>query len=193
MAVDDCTEHHFLGQFLRFGFDHQHRGFGAGDDEVELRGRKLGLGRIEDVLTVDIADARRADRSVEWNAGERNRRRGADQRRNVGIDLGVDRHHRRDDLHFVVEAVRKKRPNRPVDQARGQCFLFGWSAFAFEEAAGDAAGGVSLLLIVDGQRKKILAGPRLLGSDDGNQHDAVVEAGQDRAARLAGDLSRLQR
>ena len=56
---------------------------------------------------VDVADARGADRAVERNAGERDRRRRADHRRNVGIDLGIDRHHRRDDLHFVVEAVRE--------------------------------------------------------------------------------------
>ncbi len=193
MSVDDSAEHHFLGQLLCFGFDHQHRGLGAGDDEVELRGRKLGLGRIEHVLTVEIADARRGDRAVERNAGKRDRRRGADQRRNIGIDLGVDRHHRRDYLYFVVEAVGKQRPDRPVDQARGQRFLFGRSAFTLEEATRDAAGGIGLFLIVDGQRKEILAGLRLLGGDDGNQHDAVIEAGQDRAARLAGNFARFQR
>ena len=34
VAEHDGAEHHFLGQLVGFGFDHQHRGFGAGDDEV---------------------------------------------------------------------------------------------------------------------------------------------------------------
>ena len=36
----DGAEHHFLGQLVGFGFHHQHGGFGAGDDEIERRGRR---------------------------------------------------------------------------------------------------------------------------------------------------------
>ena len=68
VAEHDRAEHHFLGQLLRFRFDHQHGRFGAGDDEVELRCLELGLGRVQHVLAVDVADARRADRAVERNA-----------------------------------------------------------------------------------------------------------------------------
>ena len=89
------------------------------------------------------------------------RRRCADHRRDVRIDLGVDRHHRRDDLHVVVEAVGEERPQRTVDQPRRQRLLFRRAPFALEEAAGDLAGGVRLFLVVDGQRKEILAGLRL--------------------------------
>ena len=125
---------------------------------------ELGLGRVQDVLAVDVADARGADRAVERNAGQRQRRRRADHRGDVGIDLGIDRHHRRDDLHFVVEALGKQRADRTVDQARGQRFLLGRTPFALEEAAGDLAGGVGLFLVVDGQREEILAGLRALGA-----------------------------
>ena len=40
VAEHDRAEHHFLGQLVRFRLDHQHRGFGAGDDEVQLRRRR---------------------------------------------------------------------------------------------------------------------------------------------------------
>ena len=53
-----------------------------------------GLGRVEHVLAVDVAHARGADRAVERDAGERQRRRGADHRRDVGVDLRVERQHR---------------------------------------------------------------------------------------------------
>ena len=119
---------------------------------------ELGLGRVEHVLAVDVADARGADRTVERDAGKRQGRRGADHRGNVGVDFRIDRHHRRDDLHFVVEAVGEQRADRPVDQARGQRFLLRGPPFALEEAAGDLARGVGLFLVVDGQREEILAG-----------------------------------
>ena len=146
------------GSSLRFGFDHQHGGFGAGDDEVELRRRELGLASgLSTYWPFDVADARGADRAVERHAGQRERGRRADHRRDVGIDLRIDRHHRRDDLHFVVEAVGEQRADRPVDQARGQRLLLGGAAFALEEAAGDLARGVGLFLVVDGEREEVLA------------------------------------
>ena len=37
VAEHHGAQHDVLGQLVRFGFDHQHGGFGAGDDEVELR------------------------------------------------------------------------------------------------------------------------------------------------------------
>ena len=193
MSKDDGAEHHFLGQLVRFGFDHQDRGFGAGDDEVQMRRREFGLRRVEHVLAVDIADARAADRAVERNAGQRKRRRCADHRRNVGIDLGIDGEHRRDDLHFVVEALGEERPDRPVDQPRRQRLLFRRAPFTLEEAAGNLARGVRLLLVVDGQREEVLAGPRILRRDSGDEHDGVVEAHERRARGLAGDLAGFDR
>ena len=159
----------------------------------ELRRREFGLGRIEDVLAVDVADARGTDRAVERDAGQRQRGRRADHRRNVGIDLGIDRHHRRDDLHLVVEAIRKQRPDRPIDQPGGQRFLFRRPAFALEKAAGNLAGGVGLFLVVDGQREEVLAGLGFSAGDDGDQHDGIVEADHDGAACLAGDFAGFER
>ena len=34
----NSAQHDFFGQLLGFGFDHQHGGFGTGDDQVELAG-----------------------------------------------------------------------------------------------------------------------------------------------------------
>jgi hypothetical protein len=65
VAEDDAAEHDFLAQLLGFRLDHQHRGFGAGDDQVHLRLGHLRLGRVQHVLAADVADARRADRAVE--------------------------------------------------------------------------------------------------------------------------------
>ena len=117
VAEHDGAQHHVLGKLVGFRFDHQHRLLGAGDDEVQLRGLELGLGRVQDVLAVDVAHARGADRAVERDARERHRGGGAEHRRDVGIDFRVDREHGRDDLHLVVEAAREERAQRPVDEA----------------------------------------------------------------------------
>jgi len=101
---------------VRLGLDHQHRLVGAGNDEVQLRGLELGLGRVEDVFTVDVADARGADGALERDARQRHGGGCADHRDDIGIDFGVDREHRRDHLHLVVEAAREERAQRPVDQ-----------------------------------------------------------------------------
>jgi hypothetical protein len=45
-------------------------------------------------------------------------------------------------LHFVLEAFREQRADRTIDQARGQGFLLGRTAFTLEETAGDLAGCV---------------------------------------------------
>ncbi len=182
-----------LGQLLGFRLDHQHRGLRAGDDQVHLRLGHLRLGRVQHVLAADVADARRADRAVERDAGDRQRRARADQRRDVGGDLGVERQHVDDDLHLVVEAFGEERPQRPVDQARGQRLELARAAFTLEEAARDLAGGVGLLDVVDGQREEVLARLGVLLGDDGGEDDGVLDRDDDGAARLASDLAGLQR
>jgi hypothetical protein len=106
VAVDHAAEHHVLGKLERLGLDHHHALLGARDDQIELRGLlELGQGRVEHVLAVDVADTAGADRPVERNARKRDRRRYRQHCRDVGVDLRVERQYRRDDLHFVIEAV----------------------------------------------------------------------------------------
>ena len=52
----------------------------------------------------------------------------------------------------------KQRADRAVDEAGDERLLLGRAAFTLEEAAGDTAGGVEFLLIIDGQGEEILAG-----------------------------------
>ena len=79
----------------------------------------------------------------------------ATMRDDVGIVLQIVRQHGDDDLRFAALAVGEQRTDRPVDQARGQRVAFGRTAFALEIAAGDAARGVELFLVVDGEREEV--------------------------------------
>ena len=193
VAEHHRAQHDVFGQFHGFGLDHQHGGFGAGDDQIQRRVLQFGVGRVEHVFAVDEADAGGAHRAVERQAGQRQRGGGADQGGNVGVDFGIGGHHRGDDLHFVEEAFRKQRADRAVDQAGNQDFAFGRTAFALEKATGDAAGGVGFFLIVDGQREKVLAGLDFVLGNDGDQHHGVVHVDHDGAGCLAGDFAGFQR
>ncbi len=91
----------------------------------------------------------------------------------------------------LVKPSGKQRPDRPIDQARGQRFLLGGPAFALEEAAGNAARGVGLLLIIDGQGKEIAARRRLLQAHRGHQHHSLAHGHEHRAVGLTRELARL--
>jgi hypothetical protein len=150
---------------------------------------QLGLARVEHVLAVDVAHARGADGAVERDAADRQRGAGADHGGDVGLHFGVQAHHVHDDLHFVEEAFGEQRADRAVDQAAGQRFELARAAFALEEAAGDLAGGVGLLDVVDGQREEVLAGLGFGLGHHGGQHHGVVDVDQHGAGGLARDLA----
>src|SRR5690606_18844080 len=156
-------------------------------DEVKLGFRQLRGGRVENVVAVTEADAGGAQRPLEGNARQHQCGGRAEQRRDVGIDFGVHRHHGGDDLDFVAEAFREQRTDRPVDEARGQRLLLRRAAFALEETARNAPGGISLFLVVDRQRKEILARGGALAADRGDQDDGVVHVDEHCRVRLAGD------
>ncbi len=187
------TEHHFLGQTLGFGFHHEHRVLGARDHQVQIRLRELLGRRIQHVLAVFPAYTCRGDRTAEGQARQRQRGGGADQCRNVGIDLGIDRQHDRDDLYVVDEPIGKQRADRPVDQTRSQRLFLGGPALTLEETARNATGGVGLLDVVDGQGEEIPSGDGFLRGTGGDEHHCVAHGHAHRACGLAGQLARLNR
>src|SRR5690606_3088152 len=89
--------------------------------------------------------------------------------------------------------VGEQRADRAVDQPRGQGFLLGGAALALEEAARDAAAGVELFLVVDGQREEVLPFAGGLVGHRGDQQYGAIALDHDRAAGLARDLAGLQR
>ena len=192
MPEDDRAEHDFFGQLGSFRLDHQDGVLGSRNDQVQLRSRSVLLARVQQVLAVLVANARRADRTLERHARQRQRRRAAQQRRNVGIDIRIQRDDRGHDLDVVVEAVREQRTHRTIDQARGQRFFFSGPAFALEEAAGDAARGIGLLDVIDRQREEITARGGGLLSNGRTQNDGVTHRGDDGAIGLPGNFARLQ-
>ncbi len=187
------AQHHVFGQQRGFGFHHQHGVGGTGDNQFQLRILQFGHGRVEDVLTVLVTHLGGGDRTLERGAGQRQRGRGADQGSDVAINVRVQRHHRGDDLNFVLVVFREQRTDRAIDQARNQRLFFGRAAFALEETARDTATCVELLLIVAGQGEEVLALTRALGGNGGDQQHGVVELDDDGTAGLTGDFAGFKR
>ena len=183
------AEHDVFVEFLGFRFHHQHGVGGAGDDQIELGLDHLVERRVEHVFVVDEADARGTDRTLERSARQRQRRGGGDQRQNVGIVLHVVRQHGDDDLGLVAPAIDEQGTDRAVDQTGDQRLLLGGPAFALEIAAGNAARGVGLFLIVDGEREEVDAFAGRLGGDDGGEHDGLAIGRHHGAVGLTRDFS----
>ena len=76
-----------------------------------------------------------------------------------------------------------------VDLAAGENFALAGTAFALDEAAGDASAGVGVLAVIHGEGEEIdaLAGIGVGGG--GGQNDVVAHAHDDRAVRLLGQFS----
>ncbi len=199
VAELDRAQHLVLGKLVGFRFHHHHRVLGAGDDKVEPL---LGIGpqhvhvvhrRVQHIVAMREADARRADRPHEGHARNGQRRRGGDHRHDIGVVDQVAAEHGRHHQHFMLEARHEQRPARPVDQARGQRLLFGRPRLALEEAARDLAGGIVFLLVMHGQREEVLPRLRRLGEGHVGHHAGLAQRGDDRPIGLPRNLPRFQR
>ncbi|MNT65872.1 hypothetical protein D3C72_2038900 [compost metagenome] len=68
VAKYHSAQHLVFAQQFCFGFNHQYGSFGTGNNQIQLTFFQLILSRVQYVLVVDITNASRTDRTVEWNA-----------------------------------------------------------------------------------------------------------------------------
>ena len=154
-AVLERLDHDLLGDFLRAGFDHHDAVVGARDDQIELAA--LALSKVGLMTNWPSIRPTRTPAIVFWS-GIVDSASAADAPVIASTSVSfsrVRREHERDDLGLVAPAVGEERTDGPVDEAAGEHFLLGRLAFTLEEPAGDAARGVGVLLVVDGERKEV--------------------------------------
>ena len=176
VAEDHRAQHLVFAQQFRFGFHHQHGRFGTGNHQVQFAGLQFFLGWVQYVLVVDVTHARSADWAIERNTRQRQRSGSTDHRDDVWVNLRVNGNDGGDNLNFVNEAFREQRANRAVNQTRDQGFAFAWTAFTTEETTRDFTGSVGTLLVVNGQREKVLAWLRFFLTHNGNEYRSVIHA-----------------
>ena len=178
-----------FGNFMSRAFDHDDVVFRADVNEIEIALVALVVGRIRDELAIHSPDAHGADRTGERNVGNSQRGGGAVDRENVGIILTIRAQEHRDDLGVVKIARGKERTQRAIRHARGERFLFGRAAFAFEIAAGKFADRGRLFAVIDRERKPILAFLDFGGGDGADEHHGVAAGNDDGAVGELRDFA----
>ena len=174
VAEHHGAEHDLFGQLFGFQLHHHDGVLRAGDDKIELTLAHLVDLRVEHIFVVYKGDAGAADRAHERRARKGQRGRGRNHRHDIGIVLLIVRKHGHGHLGVAAPAFGEQRTDRAIDQARRQRVLFGRTALTFEIAAGNPAGRVIFLGVVDGERKEIDACLRLLGGDDRGKHTGLA-------------------
>ena len=94
------------------------------------------------------------------------------------------------DLDLVAIGLGEQRTNRPVDEPRRQDLLGRRPPLALDEAAGELAGGVDLLAVVDRQREEVEALAAGAG-DDGDERHGVADPDDHGTAGLLGEVAGL--
>ncbi|CCJ95232.1 Spidroin 1 [Cronobacter malonaticus 681] len=176
VAEHHSAQHLIFAQQFSFRFHHQHGAFSTSNNQIQLAGFQLVLGRVQYVLIVDVTHTRGTNRAVERNTGQRQRSGRANHRDDIRVNLRVNGNNGRDNLNFVNEAFREQRTQRAVNQTRDQRFAFARTAFTTEETTRDAASSVGTLLIVNGQREKVLARLRFFSANYGHEYRSVIHA-----------------
>ncbi len=183
-------QHLRLAHLERAALHHVDSVSGAGDHQVDAGELELLERGVEDPLSVHPPDADRCERPIPGNRGNAERDRRRHRGEHVGIVLLVGREHGGEDLDLVLEPLRKQRSDAAVDETAGQNFLVRRPAFPFEKTAGDFAGGVGLLPVLDGERKeRERADVRWDGY--GGEDDGIAELHQCGAGGLLGEAARL--
>ena len=154
LSDGECLDHVGFRHLERSTFDHHDRILRSGEDDIHVAVRQLLECRVEDPFLLDTSDADSGDR-----AHERNLRRvegvgRGDERHHIGVILLVGGDDIDEYLDFVLEAFRKKRTNRSVDDSRLEDLRIRRPPFSLDESAGDLAGGVRLVLVLDEEGEK---------------------------------------
>ena len=179
-----------LGHLVGAALDHQHGLVGTSDHEVHVGGEQLLLGRVDDEVAVDLADADGADGRRVRNVGDHQRGGRAVHRQDVvRVDL-VHGEREVDQLRLTPPALGEERTKRAVDHAGDQRRLLAGAALALEERAGDLARGVHALLDIHRQREEVDVTE--ISCSGRRQHDRVARRDRHGPGGLLGHLSRLE-
>ena len=190
MAQADRFEGHLLGNLQRTRLDHVDRISMARDHHVQVGVFHLRLRGVDDQFAIDSADANGAQRIGRRKRGDGHGGGRGDNSQHVRIVFLVHRKHRRLNQHLVLECFGEQRTQRAVGHPHGEDFFLRRSPLTLEKPARKLAGGVELLAVVHGQRKKVDSRPGRAGDHGGQNHRFPI-GHNDRTGGLLGDLARL--
>ena len=155
VAKFNGIDHRILTHTSAAALDHHHAIFGGHDGDVQRALEPLGIGRIDDELTIHLAHTHRADRAAERNVGKRQGRSSGIDADHVGIVLFVRGHDQGNHLGLIAEILGEHGANGAVDLAAGKNLTLAGTALALDKAAGNAAASIGVLAVIHGQGEKI--------------------------------------
>ncbi len=120
------------------------------------------------------------------NVRDSERGRCAVDAEDVRVVFGVRGEHEGDDLGLAPEAIREQGTHRAVDLAAGENLTLAGTAFALDEAAGDASAGIGVFAIVNRQGEEIDAFTGIGIGRGRGENDVIANAHHHRAVRLLG-------
>ena len=178
MGVLDGLEHGVLVHLVGAGLDHDDLVHGAGHGQGQVADAALLIGGVDDDLAVHQAHLDAADGAVPGDLGHSRHQRRADHAGDLGAAVGVQAHDGHGDAHIVAHLLGEQGAHGAVHHAAGQDGPLAGTALAAHKAAGDAAGGVQLFLILHAQGEEVDALPGLGAHGDVAQHHRLAVADQ---------------
>ena len=157
VTCHDSVKHNIVGNLVRACLDHYHLLLGRSNGQVQVGLASLLKVRHEYDLAVNQAYGDTADRTVPRNIRDRNSDGSADHAEDLRGAVRVNCEYGHCDRNVVAHVLREQRTHRTVNNSGGQDSLLGGSALSLEEAAGDLAYCIQLLLVVNGKREEVHA------------------------------------
>ena len=184
-------EEFILGGLQARALDHHDRVLGTGDDDLHVAQFEVIEGRVHEPLAFATGDPHAGDGPVPWDRGQEEGRRCPQHADDVRVVLLVRGDDEADDLGVVPIVRGEERPEGPVDLPRGDGLLLAGPRFPLDEPAGELAGGVGLLAVLDreGEKGKMR---RLAVRRGGDEHCGLPVLHIDGAIGLPGHPARLE-
>ena len=186
----DGAEHDLFRNLLHLALDHQDIVDRTSDHDVEVYLLHVRVVGVDDVLTVDAGYADLRDGAAERDVRHGQRGRCGQSGQCVGLNVLVGRDEGDRHIDFGVVVCGEQGAERAVDQPCDEDFAVVGAAFALHEAAGIAAYGGVLLLVLYLQGHEIGVGFCILGGHHGAEEHRVAHLDDDRAVGLLGQFAR---
>ena len=167
----DGGQHGILVHLVGAGLDHHDLVHGGGNGQGKVAHLALLLRGVQHDLAVNQTHLHAADGAVPRDIGHGGHQRSADHAGDLRAAIRVKAHDGHGDAHVVAHLLGEQRAHGAVHHAAGQDGALAGAALTAHKAAGNAACGVELFLVLHVQREEIhaLAG---LGAHDHVAHHA---------------------
>ena len=183
----------FFRQFISGTFNHDDLILRAGKYQIQLTMFTLGVGRIDNKLSVNTAHTHSPYGFGKGKIGNDTGGGSAVNAQDVRFVFTIGGEQKRNYLRIVEVALGEHRAQGAVRHAARQDFLFRGTPFAFEIAAGEHTRRSGLFLVLHGQGEEGLSFLDFGGAYHGHKNDGIAAADNNSAVRQTGHLAGFNR